>query len=425
MNAVIDTPYWWEEAEPEPAGDGAPPADADVVIVGAGFTGLGAAIPLARAGRRVTILERDRPGDGASSRNGGIASGNIRWSFPDLIAKHGMEAAKAFYAEGVAAREDLKHFVEAEKIDCDYRACGRFMGAMTPDEMDGIKREADMMHRHIGIETRIVERTEQHREIGSTLYHGGTVRPDIGGLHPAKLHRGLRRIAEAAGVTIIGGSGVLGIERKGGAFQVRTAKGTVRAAHVIVATNGYTDKGLPWLRRRVVPVISEMIATEPLGDNLMRTLMPKLQMHSETRHLGHYYRPSPDGTRILLGGRRYHSDAAAARERLREGLVEIFPDLRDARLTHHWFGYVAFPLDQLPKLAVDNGIVYAAGFCGSGVVWARWLGQKAAMVVMGRDGAESAFAGQPFRAIPLYDGTPWFLPAMMAWYRLRDRLGGR
>lgn len=424
MSTVKDLPYWWEEAEPQPADNGDLPESADVVVVGGGYAGMGAAIPLARAGREVIVLEKDRPGDGASSRNGGITSGNIRVSFSKLVSKFGLEKAKSVYGEGIAARQDLYEFIESEKLDCDYQACGRFTGAMRPEIFETMKREADMLNRHLGLEPKLVERGNQHDEIGSDLYHGGMVRDDIGGIHPGKLHRELRRVAEAAGAKIHSGTGVTGIKRVGGTFNVTTPKGTIKANHVIVCTNGYTDKGLPWLRRRLVPVISEMIATEPLSQNLMKTLMPKQQMHGETRQLGHYYRPSPDGTRILLGGRRYDDDAAKARERLRGGLLEIFPDLSETRLSHHWFGFVAFPMDELPKLTIHDGVIYATGFCGSGVVWARWMGLKAAMIVMGKEEGASAFDSLPFRAIPFYNGNPWFLPVMMNWYKLKDRMTG-
>ena len=417
-------PYWWEAAEPEAADAGPLPSKTDVVIVGGGYTGMGAAIPLARAGRQVVVLERNRPGEGASSRNGGITSGNIRWSFSRLTSIFGAATARAVYLEQIAARADLYAFIESENVQCDFDLSGRFAGALSPKLFEGQKRESDVLHRELGIESVIVERADQHDEIGSDYYYGGVRRPDMGGVHPAKLHREMRRVADQSGARIWGDTGVTGIVKNGNSFDVETTKGTVRADHVIVATNGYTDKGLPWLRRRLVPVVSEIIATEPLSPELMERLMPKPQMYSETRQLAHYYRPSPDGTRVLFGGRRYHSDFAIARERLRQVMVKVFPELQDVKLTHHWFGFVAFPVDQLPKLAVHDGIIYAAGYCGSGVIWARWMGQKAAYRILEREDGASAFESHRFRAIPLYGGKPWFLPIMINWYNFQDRLAG-
>ncbi|MGY9063239.1 MAG: NAD(P)/FAD-dependent oxidoreductase, partial [Rhodospirillales bacterium] len=249
MNTFKETPYWWEEAEPQAADNGSPPEKADIIVVGGGFAGMGAAIPLARAGRSVVVLERDRPGDGASSRNGGITSGNLRVSFSKLVAKFGMEKAKAFYAEGNEARDDLKAFIENEKIDCDYELVGRFTGAMNAESLESMKREIDLLNRQVGIDAKIIERSEQSDEIGTELYHGGVSRSDIGGVHPGKMHRGMRKVAEESGVKIFGVTGVTDISRVGGQFKVTTPKGVIMASHVIVATNGYTDAGLPWLRR--------------------------------------------------------------------------------------------------------------------------------------------------------------------------------
>ena len=132
-------------------------------------------------------------------------------------------------------------------------------------------------------------------------------------------------------------------------FHIETSRGIIHAGHVISATNAYTDAGQPWLSRRLVPVISEMIATEELGENMVRSLMPGLNMYGEALQLGHYYRPSPDRKRILLGGRRMSPNPAKARKKLVDGLTSIFPQLADIAITNHWFGFVAFPFDQLPK----------------------------------------------------------------------------
>ena len=195
-------------------------------------------------------------------------------------------------------------------------------------------------------------------------------------------------------------------------------------AMLSAATNAYTDAGQPWLRRRLIPVISEMIATEELGENMVKSLMPGLNMYGEALQLGHYYRPSPDGKRILLGGRRMSPNPVRARKRLVGGLASIFPQLANIAITNHWFGFVAFPFDQLPKLAVHDGLFTQLAIAVRNGL-ARWLGQKAAhMVLADLNGSAfegSAFQGVPFRTMPFYSGEPWFLPLAMGLYAIQDK----
>jgi glycine/D-amino acid oxidase-like deaminating enzyme len=417
-------PYWWEAAAPPDTPGETVSPECDAVIVGAGYAGLGAALELARAGRSVQVFDSQRPGEGASSRNGGIASGNLRVGFGELARKRGLDEAKAIYAEGVEARDDLARFIEEEGIDCDFRLSGRFTGAVTPAHYDALSREVDLLNTHLDIGAYGVPRAAQHKEIGSDLFHGGIVRPDMGGLHPAKLHLGMMAVAARAGVRVLGNTAVLGIRRDGDRFEARTARVTVRARDVVVTTNGYTDGADRWLRRRLVPAASRIIATEPLDGELLRGLLPNGRMCGTTRRLYNYFRPSPDGTRILFGGRDRTGgrDPARATARLRAELAAVFPQLTDVGITHSWAGNVAFNLDHLPRLFDHGGIHYAAGFCGSGVVWARWLGGKAAQRILGDARGHSAFAGRPPQAIPLYAGDPWFLPAAVGWFAMRDRL---
>jgi glycine/D-amino acid oxidase-like deaminating enzyme len=246
---------------------------------------------------------------------------------------------------------------------------------------------------------------------------------DIGGLHPAMFHAELLRVALASGLTVHASTPVTAIEREADGFRVATSAGTVQARQVLVCTNGYTDGAVPFLRRRLVPVRSRIIATEEIAPKLMARLMPKLMMIGENRQLGFYYRPSPDGRRILLGGRdsSRFGDPAAPTLRLRSGLVELFPELQNVRLSHSWFGNVAMHRDMLPRIFEKDGLVYATGFCGSGVVWAPWIGTRAAHKLMGHDRqARTAFDFRPPAFIPLYRGNPWFMPAVIQGYRLQD-----
>jgi glycine/D-amino acid oxidase-like deaminating enzyme len=424
---VKNVPIWWEDAPPLSIAPKPVAPSCDVAIVGAGYTGLSAAITLARAGRAVQVFDKMRAGEGASSRNGGIASGNLRPSLSQMIRRFGKERAMAMQAEAKAAREDLVQFIAQEKIDCDFKLTGRFTGASSPDQYDRLRREAEVLASTLGIEAFALDRAHQRDALGTDYYWGGMVRMDIGGLHPAKLLAGMLRVANEAGATIHGETAVTRIVPANGGFEVETARGKIRARDVIVATNGYTDAANPWLRRRLVPVASCIVATEPISANLMRTLMPKGYMCSETRKLHYYYRPSPDGRRILFGGRggSLGDASAAATPRLQRALADVFPELDGTGVTHSWFGYVAMNRDMVPRIFSHDRIHYAAGYCGSGVVWARWAGQKAALNVLGRAQDRSALDFRPPRAVPLYSGKPWFMPAVFAWYELQDRLSAR
>ncbi|OZI37102.1 oxidoreductase [Bordetella genomosp. 10] len=422
--ATKSTPYWWEAAPLSALPQAAPPASVDVLVVGAGYAGLAAALVLARAGRSVLVLDRQHPGEGASTRNGGITSGNIRPPLAELERKFGRERAQGIVAEGKAAREDLRRFIETEGIDCDYALVGRFSGAMTAAEYEAGAREADRLARTLDIESYAVPPAEQHKYIGTDFYRGGNVRMDIGGLHPGKFHAGLLKAALAAGALVRDRSAVLGIARRDGAFDVRSDAGTIRAGQVLVCTNGYTNGFDPWLRRRVVPVRSRIVATEPLAPEVMDTLMPSRMMMSDGRELSYYYRPSPDGSRILFGGRdgTISGDPSWPTAHLRTELARIFPGLREVRLSHSWFGYVAMHRDMIPRIFTRDGVLYATGFCGSGVVWARWLGSKAAAQLLGdREAGRTAFDFRPPRSIPFFNGTPWFMPAVYAALEFKDR----
>ena len=430
MTGISDDPYWWHAAPPQDLQIDNWPERADVVIIGGGYTGFGAAIPLARAGLDVVLLERDQIGSGASTRNGGITSGNLRLSFDDLTKRFGAKKAVAFYQEAKAARADLAQFITSEKIDCDLQQCGRLVGALRSESLDSMKRDAERLTKLLDIEAKVYNQNSLPDYIDTSRYCGGMMRDDIGGIHPAKLLAGMCQIAREASVEIATQTKMIAVSRQNTSsttpeFRIETSRGIIHAGHVISATNAYTDGGQPWLRRRLVPVISEMIATEEVGENMVKSLMPGLNMYGEALQLGHYYRPSPDGKRILLGGRRMSPDPVRARKRLVGGLASIFPQLSNIGITNHWFGFVAFPFDQLPKLAVYDGVIYPAGYCGSGTVWARWLGQKAAhMVLADLDGSTfegSAFQGVPFRTMPFYSGDPWFLPMAMGLYAIQDK----
>ena len=271
-------------------------------------------------------------------------------------------------------------------------------------------------------------RGEQRGVLGTDFYHGGAVRMDIGGLHPAKFHAGLLRLALAAGAAVHGETAVQGIRSERDGHEVATARGTIRARDVIVGANGYADASDRWLRRRLVPVRSRIIATAPLSANLMGELMPRRMMCSETRSCTTTTVPRPDGERILFGGRdgTIAGDPDWPTENLRRALVDIFPVLDGAEITHSWYGHVAMNRDMVPRIFSRRGHALRRGLLriGRGV---GALGRAEGGKADPRRGNAAArrWISVRRRAVPLFAGKAWFMPAVFAWMTLQDRLARR
>ncbi len=419
-------PYWWEAAPRPSLAPAALPARADVAVIGSGFSGLSAALTLVRAGRSVVVLEAGAPGHGASSRNGGMCGGAFKVPFSALARRCGLARATAIYREGRAALDYLAELIEREQIHCHFARMGRFVGAWTPGHYETMAREGELLRKHVGLEAEMIPRREQHAEIDTDVYHGGRLIPGDGGLHPGLYHQGLLERATASGVDVAAETPATTIARDDGGFTVASPRGRLVARNVIVATNGYTGEATPRLRRRLVPVGSFMIATEPLAPALMARLIPRGRMLADSKRILYYFRPSPDGRRLLFGGRAAYGrseDLRATGARLHRFMSRVFPELAGARITHSWGGNVAFTFDRLPHGGVRDGVHYALGYCGSGVVKATWLGHKAALNVLGAPEADSALWGGDFPTVPGYNGTPWFLAFVSAWYNVQDRLG--
>jgi glycine/D-amino acid oxidase-like deaminating enzyme len=421
-----EDPYWWEEApRPRESATSLPEA-ADVLIVGGGFTGTSAALTLSRAGRDGVVCEAGRTGEGASTRNGGMIGSGHRLPSAALTRRYGRDVAMAMLKEGVAALAFTSELIEREGIACHYRRCGRFRGAHTPELYDAMAREVELLRREIGLDAELVPKEGVRDQVASDLYCGGAVYNAHGGLHPALFHQGLVARMTQAGGRYVDRCAVAGIQRDGERFQVLTDRGPVAAREVIVATNGYTGPESPLLRRRIVPAFSYMIATEDIGENRVRALIPSGRMIVETRADHCYYRPSPNGRRLLLGGRSALRgiDVRTSARRLHGFLRTIFPGLAGVRLSHSWRGQLAFSRDHLPHIGIHDGVHYALGYSGSGVAMAPYLGHRIAQKVLGADAEPSPFEIAPIPAIPGYWGFPWFLPFMDAW-RSAQRLAGR
>lgn len=418
-------PYWWT-ASPQQSDDRTElPTTADVLVIGAGYTGLHAAIETARAGRDTVVIDAEAAGWGCSTRNGGQISTSIKPSFAALRRSYGEALAIDLLKEAQASLDHVTNFVSDEEINCDFDVVGRFHGAHTPRQYDVLTRDCEI--RHPGFETGayMVSRADQASELGTEAYYGGAVFPRHASLDPGKYHTGLLSVAGKAGVKIISHCRAMEIERTATGFEVATAKGRIRANKVIVATNGYTGALTPWHRRRVIPIGSYVIATEEIPAELMDRLFPTNRILSDTRKLVYYYRPSPDRKRVLFGGRvsLSETDPRKSGPKLRDELVRLFPELAGTRISHSWAGTVAFSFDTLAHCGEDNGLFYAMGYCGSGVGMAGYLGARTGRAAAGVDTTPGAFSRTKFQTRPFYTGSPWFLAPSVAFFRIRDRLG--
>ena len=422
--------FWWEiEEKLSPTNDGYKlPLEIEFVIVGGGYTGLSAAITIARQGRSVLVLDSGMPGFGASTRNGGICSGQIRLSHGKLSQKFGVIYADAVYAEGIQARLDLAKFCAEEQIDCDLQLTGRFTGAMSRRDYDNQSREVERLNKIPGHKASMVLKADQHNEINTDLFYGGMLREEIGGFHPGKFFAGLLKSAQQSGAIIRSNTTVHEVlDLSPGRKSVITNKGKVNASKVIISTNAYTGRQQSvgkFLRKRLVTAQSCIIVTEQLGIEKIKNLMPKLRMYGNTAKLYSYFRPTPNLDRILLGSRSFDKIEPTNRsiKYLKRKLVQIFPELKDCVIEYCWLGNVGFTRTQVPVIFEHNGMYYAAGYAGSGTVWARWLGKKVAETAMGTENQPSIFYGDPPPNIPLYNGNPWFLPAIQSYFAFTDWL---
>ena len=422
----MSKPFWWEAAPRESEQEVNLPATADCVVVGAGYAGLNAALTLARAGCSVVVCEAGPPGFGASSRSGGMIGHGHRLSYSNLIALYGAAKAKTLIGEGMASLDYVKQLINSEGIDARLSAVGRLRGAWTQADYDTMGREAELLRRDLGLPVDVVQKSDMHKEIASDSYQGGLVFHSHGGVHPALFQQGLLGVACSAGVEVAGFTPVTRIDRQIDHTLVHTQRGSIKARDVIVATNGYSAGPVLDFARRLVPMPSFLIATEEIGENRVRDLIPNLRMIVETREKHLYYRPSPDGKRIILGGRAalHPIELEEAKVRLKKELVALFPSLAQTEISHVWTGNIAMTRSDLPGIGKLGGLWYALGCNGSGVALMPYLGHKLALKILGDKEGVTAFDDIPFKAIPFYDGRPWFLPLMTAWYRGRDWLRG-
>jgi glycine/D-amino acid oxidase-like deaminating enzyme len=423
--AHVEHRSFWQTTMPGlPDRSGRPLADsADLVVVGGGYTGLSAARRARELGASVVLLEANRLGWGASTRNGGMCHPGFKWGITTLRKRWG-ETGERMYAESVEAFEHVADLCTT-RIDADFVRSGHLELAFAPAHARRQQTTAAMLQR-AGVNAHTVERRDLRDEIGTDAYFGGLVVERSGGLHPGKFLAGLAHLAEAAGVDIHEGVRARHLRAQAdGRHVVETDHGAVLARDVIVATNGYTDGVAPAVRRRILSIGSYIICTEPLAPDLAQEISPRGRMFFDTKNFLYYWRLTPD-RRLLFGGRASMWPTTISRTAaiLRRGMLEVHPQLAGTRVEYAWGGKVGFTFDRMPHIGRVGGVACAAGCCGSGVAIMPWLGVRLAEWVGGGDAPALAKLRFPLVPAP-YEGRPWFLPFVGEWYRLQDRLAAR
>jgi glycine/D-amino acid oxidase-like deaminating enzyme len=340
----------------------------------------------------------------------------------ELARMVGPERARRMFQLTLDAIQLLERLIADEGIACDFTRCGALTLAAKPGHLPALEQSGRFLRQELGYETELLSREDMGREIGSARYHGALLDPGGCSLQPAKYVRGLGLAAEGAGARLLERTEVTRVTKVSGGFEVGTSRGVVRAREVLAATNGYTPPALGALRRRVIPIGSYIIATAPLGDDVARRLIPRGRVLSDTKNLLYYFRLSPDG-RMVFGGRASFTPASAKRSAaiLAAGMREVFPELAGATIEYAWSGKVAYPMDHLPHAGRLGGVHYSMGYCGHGVALATYLGTRMGEVIAGA-GELPDLGGKRFKAIPLFNGFPWFLPFVGGYYRTRDWL---
>jgi glycine/D-amino acid oxidase-like deaminating enzyme len=412
------------------------PAQCDVAIVGGGFTGLSAALALAKRGASVVVLEAgERVAAEASGRNGGHVNNGLAVDYAEVAARVGAERAREWYHAFDAGVEAVERIVRDEAIQCDFARRGKLKLATRPAHLDALSRSAErLVADGVDTDVQILQAAQVQAEVASERFIGGLLYKRSGQMHMGRFAYGLAQAAERSGAQIHTGTCVERLERvgrgpaAGQAHRVHTSRGMVRAAQVLLA-NGAARHGnygsFGWLRRRIVPIGSFIVVTAPLGAERAAALLRERRTYVTVANIHHYFRLTADH-RLVFGGRARFavssptSDAKSG-EILRAGMLETFPSLADVAIDYCWGGLVDVTQDRLPHAGERDGLFYSTGYSGHGTQMSVLMGERMSAVMAG-DTAANPWRGREWPAIPGHLGPPWFLPAVGLYFRLKDRL---
>jgi len=420
---------WAATAQPAPAlqsleGE----RQCDVVIIGAGYTGLSAARHIAESGREPLIVEANTLAWGASGRNGGVVSPKFRVGFSTLMSRFGRDTALQMYRTGYAAVDSLVETVETLGLTgANLQMEGHIAAAHNVHALGGLESTAQWIKRETGGESSVMISADQVREMtGATIFAGGLLTPRAGGIHPLNYARGIAQHLVDRGVKLFINSPAQQVRREGDRVIVQTPQGRISARQVIYATNGYSDQTrvTDTLHRRLIPFRSAIIATEALPASVLATIMPGGQVCGDTKRMLRWFRVI--GDRLIFGGRGAFGkdDSQSAFDDLQRSMGVVFPVLRDQKIAYRWSGLVAMTLDYLPHAGqLDDRSFYAIGYNGGGVAMSTWMGKQLSAMTAGEKVELGLLAGDHFNPIPLHAFRAPGVRLAAGWQQFLDVIG--
>lgn len=420
------TPSLWA-ATAAPAPDTAPldsDAQADVVIVGAGYCGLSTALHLAERGVRVVVLEAREVGFGGSGRNGGQVIPGLKHDPSELIAMFGAEKGQRLVDFAGSTADAVFDLIDKHRMDVPHVRRGWIQGSHTTDALKLAERRARDWGAQ-GVATQLLDRAETARLLGTDKYFGGWVDPRGGGVQPLSYARGLARAAIAAGVVVHTASPVTQLAQAGGKWHVTTKQGAkVLAERVVLATNGYTDDLWPQLRKSIINANSFQVATEPLAEPVRRSILPEGHVTSDARNLLLYYRIDHTG-RLIMGGRGSFREPDPSQpgnwSHLENVVGKLFPQAAGVPIAYRWCGHVAITRDYMPHLHEPApGLLIDIGCQGRGVGLQTRMGQALAEYIATGNQQALPVAPSSIKPFPLYGLRRLYVSAVIGWYRMTD-----
>jgi glycine/D-amino acid oxidase-like deaminating enzyme len=409
---------FWQATAPTFTGaaSGELPAKADVVVVGGGFTGLSAAYNLALAGVDVVVLEAGDVLSQASGRNGGHCNTGVSQNFASLVESLGLEQASIYYHAYTEAVDYVQSIVRDEAIDCDFIRTGKLKLASKAKHFPSLVKTYELLKRTVDSNVELIDASHIRDEVGSDAFHGGLLQKGGGQMHMGKFGIGLAQAAAEKGAAIYPQTPV---------YRVSTSRGDIDAGRVLLAT-GTSDKGpFSWFQRRIVPVGSFIIATEPLAPAKLQAALINNRTYVTSLNIGNYFRTTADN-RLIFGGRARFaisnptSDARSGGV-LRTGLGELFPSLANANIDYCWGGLVDMTADRLPRAGEHEGLFYSMGYSGHGTQMSVYMGKVMAALVTGKP-VSNPWQRSNWAAMPGYFGKPWFLPVAGLYYKAKDKV---